>query len=164
MDMNPIFSDICKLGNLEDIKKFIQDNPDFDMEEAYAIIYEYDNVEGFKWFLDIKSDIDLNIDYDDFYNNEQVFYNICIDGNLKIAKYLFDIKNFSIDYEYIFCKTCEEGQYEIVKWLLEVKPDINITVQNNYPYKIVCENSNKGNNYLEIAKLLQNLYSNKYYN
>jgi hypothetical protein len=54
-----------------------------------------------------------------------------------------------------FREACVFGHLEVAKWLLSVKPDINISANNEEPFRLACFARK-----LEVAKWLQSL---KYY-
>ena len=84
------------------------------------------------------------------YNNLFIF--LCKNGNIEIAKFLFQIKpdiNISINEEEIFRQACKNGNIEIAKFLFQIKPDINISINEEEIFKQACYNGN-----IEIAKWL----------
>jgi hypothetical protein len=50
-----------------------------------------------------------------------------------------------------------EGHIEIAKWLLKIKSDIDISINNEYAFKIVCKRG-----HLEIAKWFSSQLPQKY--
>jgi ankyrin repeat protein len=75
---------------------------------------------------------------------------------------LLEIKPDDIDiseraFERAFKYACFQGHLQVIKWLLEVKPDIDISVDNDYAFRKASVNEN-----LEIAKLLVELNPDKY--
>ena len=150
--MNRAFLDLCKKGNLEEIKKFYFNSPTInififaDSYYAFLISCEYGHLDVAKWLLKVKPDINISV------NNECAFRYACVNGHLEVAKWLLKIKpdiNISANNEFAFIHSCEYGHLEIAKWLLEVKPDINISAKNDLVFQIVCQEG-----YLDVAKWL----------
>ena len=50
-----------------------------------------------------------------------------------------------------------DGFLEITKWLYEIKPNINVSINNDEAFKNACKN-----NHLEVAMLLTSIYPNRY--
>jgi ankyrin repeat protein len=59
--MNSTFQELCKKGNLEEIKQFYFDNPTIDIsannESAFQFACAYGHLEVAKWLLEMKPDI-----------------------------------------------------------------------------------------------------------
>jgi ankyrin repeat protein len=115
-------------SSLEEVKKFLEDNPTFDISEfdeySFRWVCEHGNLEVAKWLLETKPDINISE------HNEEAFRNACRFGHLEVAKWLLQVKpdiNISAENEYAFRWACGYGRLDVVKWLLEVKPDLDIT-------------------------------------
>ena len=52
----------------------------------------------------------------------------------------------------MFSNACWCGHLEVAKWLLQVKPDINISIDNEYAFRWTCANRQ-----LNVAEWLQSL-------
>ena len=99
--MNSTFVELCKKGNLEEIKQFYCNNPTIDIsadnEWAFELSCQYGHLEVAKWLLEIKPTINISAD------NEDAFRYACEKGKLKVANlllqhkpknyYIFAIKN-----------------------------------------------------------------------
>jgi len=89
--------------------------------------------------------------------NECAFRYACLNGQLKVAQWLLQMKptiDISFKNEYVFRLTCEKGHLEVAQWLLQVKPDINISTENEYAFRIACQNG-----HLEVVQWLLHLAS-----
>jgi ankyrin repeat protein len=122
--------------------------------------------------LEVKPIINISI-----WNN--AFREVYENGNLKLAKFLLEVKPtidvFAndecafcmacqnglleiIDNEEVFRWACEEGYLEVAKWLLEVNPDIDISAKDDLAFRTACEEG-----HLEVAKWLQSLFPERYH-
>ena len=57
--------------------------------------------------------------------NEEAFRLACENGNLEVAKWLYQIKptiDVSAKNDYAFCYTCENGNLNVAKWLQTLMP------------------------------------------
>ncbi len=106
------------------------------------------------------------------FSNRRVymFYTICTDKKIKLAKYLFKIENeykgnnnFEKIYDWtqthnlqnIFIDTCENNQLETAKWLYSIKDNLNIRINDDCIYK-KC----RLDNMQKMMEWLQSLDSN----
>jgi hypothetical protein len=119
--MEKQFMELCCQGNLIGAQEFYQLNPTFD-------ILEY---------------------------NEKIFRWACKDGHLHVAEWIFQVskeKKQSIHIwtiEDIFCWACEYGRLHVAQWLLLIKPELNISVKNEYGFRFACRGG-----YLNMAQWL----------
>jgi len=87
-------------------------------------------------------------------SNTRRFIHTCSIGDLIVAKELFN--NFDTDIylciERSFITACYYGHLEVAQWLLTVKPDINISVDNDIAFRTACHTGCS-----EVAEWLQSL-------
>lgn len=78
-------------------------------------------------------------------------YNACKDGKLETVKLLLEEEpEFRyLIYDHTFSSSCENGHLEVAKFLLKVNPSIDISEDDEYPFRFACENG-----HLEVAKWL----------
>jgi hypothetical protein len=110
------------------------------------------SIELFKYFYEKSENINLSD------NNEELFLDLCINGNYDLAKYLLEIKpdiDLQIDNDSIFSACCNNGQFKMVKWLYSIIPDI--TYQSKYEHSI-CGACYYG--HLKVAKWLMKTIEN----
>lgn len=77
------------------------------------------------------------------FSNEYVFRIFCKNGNIVMAKYLYNkypTINIHAKNEYAFRKACEYGYLELSKWLYEIDNIVNIHICNDIILQRVCEN------------------------
>ena len=75
---------------------------------------------------------------------------LCKSGNLQELQHIIEQQNINMtDFNNLFSTACQYGQLDMAKWLLQIKPDIDISTNNDYAFRWVCY---KG--YLDIAKWL----------
>jgi len=83
---------------------------------------------------------------------EEQFIELCTNGNLELAKKLFD-DNPNIDIssndEEAFRSACINGHLDVAKWLISVKPSINVSFYDEEAFRWACING-----YLDVAKWL----------
>ena len=77
---------------------------------------------------------------------------------MKVKPNINTSSNSNHVFSYAFKYACESSRLEIAKWLLQVKPDINISDQDEYVFKNACTYND-----LEIAKWFMELDYEKYY-
>lgn len=71
---------------------------------------------------------------------EEQFFDLILNGSLQEIQEFYN-NNPSInisDYVYAFCSACGYGRLEVAKWLLEVKPDIDISADDENAFCCVC--------------------------
>ena len=77
---------LCEVGNLDEIKEFLNKNPNFDVhyddEYAFQIACGYGHLEVAKWLIKTFRDIDYHAD------NEFAFRLACEYGHLEVAFFL----------------------------------------------------------------------------
>jgi len=146
-------------------------------EFAFIWSCRYGKLDVLKWIYLINPDININADCGD--NNDQDFDNVnmngftyaCIEGKLDVAKWLLEIDSektlSSIDTFNTFVHLCKYKKYynihddihfdplPILKWLLEIKPDINISVNNEQAFYTACYHGS-----IEVAKWLLEIKPN----
>ena len=145
--MEEQFINLCREGDLDELKQFLQNHPNIDNVTAFCYACWCGHLEFAKWLLHVNPDININISI-----IEQAFCVACCNGQLELAQWLLHLKpdiNISAKNEWVFRETCIHGHLEVVKWLLSVKPDINISVNSAWVFHRTCE---KG--HLEVAKWL----------
>ena len=62
---------------------------------------------------------------------------VCRNNNLDLAKRLFIIWP-TFDIQYVFIETCSRGHMKVLKWLYKIKPDINISAENEKAFRNAC--------------------------
>ena len=130
-------------SNIHDfIKKY-----DVEIDLQFLIsISETGSVELFKYFYDKTKEVDLSAE------NEELFFNVCVNGHLELAKYLLEIKhdiNIQIDNDSIFCGCCNRGQLKVIKWLYSIIPELSPIAKNEHAICGACYGG-----YLHVAKWL----------
>ena len=81
---------------------------------------------------------------------ETVFLGECRGGNLEGAQRWLNMYPYLINrFDIIFWNCCPWGHINILQWLLTVKPDIDISENNEAPFRFACCNG-----YLEVAQWL----------
>jgi len=85
-NINYQFQELCKKGNLKEIKQFYFDNPAINVFEniecAFYVTFWYGHLNVAKWLLKIKPNIKISADN----NYAFIWSNIC--SHLKVAKLL----------------------------------------------------------------------------
>ena len=83
--------------------------------------------------------------------NIDSFIELCNKGSLEKVK--TEVKKNSnlnlTSFKKAFCNTCINGHLEIAKWLLEIKPDINVSIDDEQLFYNTCING-----HLKVAKWL----------
>ena len=101
-------------------------------------------------------------------DNNNAFYEACIDNNFEIVKYLYDTEesirdSISCDARnnsdnewayYYFSDVCEAGHCDIAEWLLEIEPNVkNTPIYEDLAFQDACQYG-----YLDLIEIL---YKNK---
>jgi hypothetical protein len=158
----------CESGLMEIAKWLYEKRPDYPIhiwEFAFMWSCMHGKLDIVKWIYSVKPDININADCgnndDDGFENSDVngFTMACTNGALEVAKWLLEIdpiKTLSgIDEFDTFALVCKERKYQndiegnsydplpILKWLLEIKPDINISKNNEMAFYYACVYNNK---------------------
>ena len=116
--MSNIF-DICKRGNLNEIKNIITND---NINDIFKYCCRFGHLEIVKCLL--LFDKNINIRYD----NEYAFRDACYNGHLEVVKYLISLdKNINIhaENEEAFRKACYEGHVEIIKYLISITDNLD---------------------------------------
>ena len=97
------FETICKSGNVDKFKKFMNENPTFNP----------------------------------LYLNNIAFIRMCENGNLELAKYLYEKYKFDLrtDDDFYFRFVCSYGQLDFVKWLTRECPEIYIWAKSRDAFR-----------------------------
>ena len=157
------FKIACSSGHLNLVKYLLEVKPDIDVSTNYNIAIcsacERGNIDVVKFLLEIIEK--NNILYENLLNSA------CMSGILSNAKYIYELNDSSTyNFEYIFCNSCTRGNINIIKWLLEIKPDIDITSNNNLAFIHACEfgKINVVKFLLEIKPNIIDMFSDEFLN
>jgi len=141
---------LCQYGNLESIKKLLQNNQNINIyDSAFRIACGYGHLAVAQWLLSVKPDINISAE------DNWAFSNACEMGHLEVAKWLLQVKpdiDISTYEEYAFRQACSKGHLEVAQWLLSVKPAIDISACDDYAFGFAIYFGR-----LDIAKWLQSL-------
>ena len=84
---------------------------------------------------------DSLIDINEFIN-EKSFTIACEYGRLEILQWFYE--NWILCPSYLqelpFRTACEKGYIEIAKWLINIKPNINVSIKDEYAFRMACKN------------------------
>ncbi len=82
---------------------------------------------------------------------KRAFAEACENGNLERVKELYPVVvgNGNSFFESSFCKACWKGHLNVAVWLYSVNPSLNVSVNNEWPFRFACQNG-----HLEVAKWL----------
>jgi len=111
-------------------------------------------------FFDINIMDDNFIEIEEYINEKKHNFtyndvlNAFLYGDIEIIDYILEmninlIEELQNDDEYIFRLLIEKGYEEKTRYLLNICPDINISIKNEEPFIIACDNG-----YINICKLL----------
>jgi hypothetical protein len=164
----------CTSGHME-IAKWLyekrQDYPMFIWEFAFMWSCMNGELDIIKWIYSVKPNININADCGDNddggFENSDVngFTMACTSGELDVAKWLLEINPIEtlsgIDEFITFAYDCKQQKYTndiegnsydpilILKWLIEIKPEMNISENNEMAFYYACTFDN-----IETAKWL----------
>jgi hypothetical protein len=168
----------CENGHIEIAKwlfekrqEYSEEYPMYIWEFTFMWSCKYGKLDVVKWIYSVKPDININADcgYNDDNGYDESCINgftmACIEGNLDIAKWIFEIDSVKtlsgIETFNTFPLVCKYKKYynnydnthfdpiPILKWLLEIKPDIDISANNEEAFYNACYNGS-----IETAKWL----------
>lgn len=85
------------------------------------------------------------------------FHKLCICGHLEMAQQLFlnntnKLIGIEIKINDIFAVTCYYGQLEVAQWLYSIIPSINVSVDDEFPFRSACEHG-----HLKVAQWLHSI-------
>jgi hypothetical protein len=86
------------------------------------------------------------------FNSNKLFYDAVISGDLTVVQNIMNIQNDTIymsDIKDAFKLSCRVGHLNVAKWLYEIKPNMNISMYDDYVFKTACSMG-----YLNMAKWL----------
>jgi len=138
---------ICN-GTNQELIDFYDDNKDrinlsHRNEQAFLISCKRGKINIIKWLFEVKKDINILI------FNELPFMTACSNGFLDIAEFIYEkykeINHISDRYEEAFFDSCispswmgSNDNIEISKWLLKIKPDIDISRNEEKAFRNAC--------------------------
>lgn len=152
------FQIACENGDLIKALNILDKNPTINIavDDNYAFLSacEEGHLKVAQWLYELnhKQVYPPNNKFDN------TFVLACTGGHLEMAKWLFEISkndNYPLESYLSLCnetdliETCRWGHIDIVEWLLEVRTNINISANDEDPFRTACYGG-----YLDIAKLL----------
>ena len=124
------FADACSEGQLKKAKKLLLKHPDKITISEMEFGFRKASLEGHanvvEWILSVNPEVVSIIKG----GMEDLFYAVCSQGHLDIAKILLTLKpdiDTTMDNENPFVGACVLGHLELAKWLLSVRPDTDIS-------------------------------------
>lgn len=167
VDKNYEFCELCKKGNLSNIKKYYYDNQDtnihYNCEEPFRECCKHGFLDVAKWLFDLSKNNKIGL-INIHICNEETFRWCCYTKHLDVAKWLLDIStenknelgliNIHAEDEWIFTHSCYNGDMAIAKWLFDTSLTygvgiINIHAKTDKAFRCSCSM-----NHIEIAKWL----------
>jgi hypothetical protein len=154
---------VCRSGNFEFINWSLLHLPKQSLNYFYNDMFiefcKKDNVLLAKWLLELE----LNKNFITNINN--AFMEACKSKSLNIAKWLLNLElenTLTIDnYNKIFCDVCHSSSLEVAEWLLSIKPEIDISLSDELPFRNACKSDNINIiKWLIIKKPTINIYAN----
>ncbi len=122
------FIDACKNGNLEQVQLILQQNiSDIctldEIEDCFALSCIFGNLEVAKLLFDLLLELEERIDI--FENNNHLFLNVCNNGELEVAKWLYEKKPTIYIGIFDFLDVCRNGYLHVADWFLEICKNVN---------------------------------------
>ena len=157
----PSFIKLCEYGKLDEAKQLFEANPtiniSYNNEQAFRLSCHNGHLEVAQWLLQIpkktgRPDIDISI------HDEEAFRFACYDGHLLVAQWLHQIHketgrpDINISFNVWFNYAGYYGHLEVCQWLLQIKPDLDISADNDLAFRNACETR-----HLLVAQWLQSL-------
>jgi len=132
---NIIFTNYCTiyLGVAIWIYDKYKDNINLSYNNEYPFKNAYlnNNVDIMTWLLETKPDINIMYDVTDVYNY--------MNSVLKIRWYLKHFPNFDITLNNYYLLYNNHANIDILKLLYEIQPDINLSMGNEYCFRMACK-------------------------
>ncbi len=127
--------------NFDLMKWLLKIKPDIDIsadnEYAFYRACVYGRIDIAEWLLHLKPDINLSV------KSYLPFRAACHQGELDMAQWVFALisgDDVDIDiYENAFIGTCHGGYLEVSKWLLKIKPEIDVSSDDEYAFIGACK-------------------------
>jgi len=141
---------ICKKGDLNEIKKIINDD---NIDDIFIFSCGYGHLECAKYLININKNIDIHA------YREYAFRWSCENGHFEVAKWLYSFGDVDIHIldEWAFRWSCVNGQSEVAKWLYGLG-DVDIHIADEHAFRWSCVNS-----HFEVAKWLCKICKNYSY-
>ena len=94
-----------------------------------------------------------NLDKNPYFDNNTLFSNCIMKGDLKLIKFLID-KNPQLlhDINDSFILACSKGHIDIVKYFYEISSNIDLSIHQHAPFRFACKSGN-----LELVKFLYDI-------
>lgn len=151
-EMKSTFRRACEIGHLEAVKWLYGLDTSIDIDigtfritccKGHLELAQYLYSLGIQNCIESSDDIMLNattlnyINYDDR-NYDVLFSEICMNGHLEIAKWLYGLKkiNIHIEDELIFRWSCVNGYLDMAKWLYSLDGLIDIHIHDESVFQL----------------------------